>query len=80
MQKTISSTVLKKMIIVGAKALENNREIVDSLNVFPVPDGDTGTNMSLTIQSVVRELNNWYDSTWTSFSDAISRGPLKGER
>lgn len=80
MQKNISSTVLKKMIIVGAKALENNRELVDSLNVFPVPDGDTGTNMSLTIQSAVRELNNWYDNTWTSFADALSRGALKGAR
>lgn len=80
MKKSISSSQLKKMIIVGAKALENNKEFVDSLNVFPVPDGDTGTNMSLTINSAVKELNNCYENTWTSISDAISRGALKGAR
>ena len=47
MHKTINSNELRKMIYTGAKMLENNRAKVDALNVFPVPDGDTGTNMSL---------------------------------
>ena len=49
MQKTINSTEFRKMIMFGARLLENNRSKVDALNVFPVPDGDTGTNMSLTM-------------------------------
>ena len=56
MHKTITSSELRKMILVGAKQLEINRAKVDALNVFPVPDGDTGTNMSLTMQSAVKEL------------------------
>ena len=57
MHKTINSAEFRKMILVGAKQLEINRAKVDALNVFPVPDGDTGTNMSLTMQSCVRELS-----------------------
>ena len=49
MQKTINSTEFRKMILSGARMLEINRAKVDALNVFPVPDGDTGTNMSLTL-------------------------------
>ena len=51
MHKTINSTEFRKMILVGAKQLELNRAKVDALNVFPVPDGDTGTNMSLTARA-----------------------------
>ena len=80
MQKSITSTNLKKMIIVGAKVLESNKDIVDSLNVFPVPDGDTGTNMSLTINSAVKEISNCYDNSWSAFADSLSRGALKGAR
>ncbi|MBQ7340346.1 MAG: DAK2 domain-containing protein [Clostridia bacterium] len=58
MQKIINGTMLKAMIITGAKLLEVNKANVDALNVFPVPDGDTGTNMSLTIQSAVKEVVN----------------------
>ena len=57
MQKTINCATFRKMVLVGAKMLDNNRAKVDALNVFPVPDGDTGTNMSLTIQSAVKELS-----------------------
>ena len=57
MAKTITGAVFRKMIISGANYLEKNKEYVDSLNVFPVPDGDTGTNMSLTMRSAVKELN-----------------------
>ena len=58
MQKTISGTLFRKMINGSAKVLEENKKLVDSLNVFPVPDGDTGTNMSLTYNSATKELNN----------------------
>ena len=51
MSKTINCGTFRKMVLVGAKQLESNRAKVDALNVFPVPDGDTGTNMSLTMQS-----------------------------
>ena len=56
MQKTINGAILTKMVITAGKLLEANRTKIDALNVFPVPDGDTGTNMSLTMQSAVKEL------------------------
>ncbi len=80
MHKTINSSEFKKMILVGAKALENNRAKVDALNVFPVPDGDTGTNMSLTMQSAVRELTACSSNAFTDVCDSISKGALKGAR
>ena len=67
MPKTIGGTEFRKMIVSGAKFLEINRAKVDSLNVFPVPDGDTGTNMSLTIQSAVKELSPFRVATSASF-------------
>ena len=54
MQKLISGADFRKMIACGARLLEENKKLVDSLNVFPVPDGDTGTNMFLTIKSACR--------------------------
>lgn len=80
MQKTINCTMFRKMIIAGAKVLEDNKKFVDSLNVFPVPDGDTGTNMSLTFNSAVREINNCLDSSFFALSDALSKGALRGAR
>ena len=80
MHKTINSTELRKMVIVGAKQLEINRAKVDALNVFPVPDGDTGTNMSLTMQSAVRELSACQSSAFAEVCDSISKGALKGAR
>ena len=56
--KTIDGLLLRDMAMAGSQLLENNREVVDALNVFPVPDGDTGTNMSLTMQSAIREINS----------------------
>ena len=56
--KTIDGLLLRDMVMAGTAILERNREAVDALNVFPVPDGDTGTNMSLTMQSATRELNS----------------------
>ncbi len=68
------------MILVGAKQLEINRAKVDALNVFPVPDGDTGTNMSLSMQSSVRELNACQSSAFPEVCDSISKGALMGAR
>ena len=80
MHKTINSTDLRKMILVGAKQLEINRAKVDALNVFPVPDGDTGTNMSLTMQSCVKEMTACQSSAFVEVCDSISKGALKGAR
>lgn len=80
MQKKINGALFRKMIITGAKLLESNREKVDSLNVFPVPDGDTGTNMSLTMQSVLKELNATQSNNLEDIAEAVSKGALKGAR
>ena len=71
---------LTKMILSGAKLLEINRTMVDALNVFPVPDGDTGTNMSLTIQSAVKECNACKTNKMADIADAVARGALRGAR
>ena len=80
MQKTINSTEFRKMITFGARLLENNRAKVDALNVFPVPDGDTGTNMSLTMQSAVKELSACPSNSFMEICDSVSKGALKGAR
>ena len=80
MQKTINSTEFRKMVASGARMLEINRAKVDSLNVFPVPDGDTGTNMSLTLQSAVREMNGCISNRFQEICDAVSKGALRGAR
>ena len=80
MQKTINCATFRKMVLVGAKMLEANRAKVDALNVFPVPDGDTGTNMSLTMQSAVKELSQTSSSTFHDVCDCVSKGALKGAR
>ncbi len=80
MQKTINSTEFRKMVASGARMLEINRAKVDALNVFPVPDGDTGTNMSLTMQSSVKEMNACSSNRFQEICDAVSKGALKGAR
>ena len=80
MQKTINCALFRKMVLVGAKQLDMNRAKVDALNVFPVPDGDTGTNMSLTMQSAVKELSNCASNVFPEVCDCISKGALKGAR
>ena len=74
MQKTINGAMLKSMIITAAKLLEINRATIDSLNVFPVPDGDTGTNMSLTLQSAVKELLSCNSNSIYDVAEAVSKG------
>ena len=80
MQKTINGAMLKSMILTAAKLLEVNRVNIDALNVFPVPDGDTGTNMSLTIQSAVKELLNCKSNKVADITEAVSKGALRGAR
>ncbi len=80
MQKNINGAVLRKMMVTAVKYLEVNRQMVDSLNVFPVPDGDTGTNMSLTLQSSLKELNAQSGGNLDVVAEAISKGALKGAR
>ena len=80
MQKTINGQMFKSMVISAAKLLEINKANVDALNVFPVPDGDTGTNMSLTIQSSVRELLNCRNNNLFDICEAVSKGALRGAR
>lgn len=55
----IDAKMLSKMFLAGAKNLENKKEWINELNVFPVPDGDTGTNMTMTIMSAAREVSHW---------------------
>lgn len=77
---TVGGAMLKEMFLTGAALLEKNRAYIDSLNVFPVPDGDTGTNMSMTMQSAVREIQNCKGSTVSDIAAAASLGALKGAR
>ena len=77
---TIDANMLKKMFLAGAKSLEIKKEWINELNVFPVPDGDTGTNMTLTIMSAVKEVNNVEDITVENVARAIATGSLRGAR
>ena len=77
---TIDAKLLARMFLAGAKNLEVKKEWINELNVFPVPDGDTGTNMTLTIMSAVKEVNNLEDVQMTSLAKAISSGSLRGAR
>lgn len=78
--KSIDGLLLRDMIVGGAALLEKNREAVDALNVFPVPDGDTGTNMSLTMKSAVREANLNENPRACDAAAAFAKGALKGAR
>ena len=77
---TIDGLMFKEMIIAGAALLEKNREAVDALNVFPVPDGDTGTNMSLTLKSTVKEIGAVENTSAAQMAELVARGALKGAR
>lgn len=77
---TIGGAMLKEMFLTGAALLEKNRVYIDSLNVFPVPDGDTGTNMSMTMQSAVKEIQNCKGTNVSDIAAAASLGALKGAR
>lgn len=80
MIKAINGVAFRKMIVAGAGLLEQNKKYVDSLNVFPVPDGDTGTNMFLTMKSVVTEVGKCIGAGVDELSAAFAKGALKGAR
>ncbi len=80
MKKTINGQMLKSMVLSAAQYLDVNRASVDALNVFPVPDGDTGTNMSLTLQSAAKELANIRSNKTADVAEAVSKGALRGAR
>lgn len=77
---TLNGKIFAEMIISGANNLYNNRGTVDELNVFPVPDGDTGTNMSLTAQAMATELSKGEELTLTKAADKMSFATLRGAR
>ncbi|HIQ74143.1 MAG TPA: DAK2 domain-containing protein [Candidatus Cottocaccamicrobium excrementipullorum] len=77
---TIDASLLQKAFLAGAANLEANKEWINELNVFPVPDGDTGTNMTLTIMAAAREAAAISNPTMDSLSKAISSGSLRGAR
>lgn len=77
---TIDANMLKKMFLSGAQSLDSKKEWINELNVFPVPDGDTGTNMTMTIMSAAREVQAIENPTMESLAKAISQGALRGAR
>ena len=78
--KKIDAGMLKKMFIGAAASLESQKETINELNVFPVPDGDTGTNMTMTIMSAVTEVNALEKPNMEELAKAISSGSLRGAR
>ena len=77
---SIDAKLLQKMFLAGAKNLEVKKEWINELNVFPVPDGDTGTNMTLTIMSAAKEVSGIENPSFESLAKAISSGSLRGAR
>ncbi len=80
MQKSINGATFRKMIINGSKLLDSNKVHVNELNVFPVPDGDTGTNMSMTMLSASREVSACSTNNMHELCDAVAKGALRGAR
>jgi len=76
----IDAGMLQKMFLSGAKRIEGKKEWINELNVFPVPDGDTGTNMSLTIMAAAKEVGQIAEPTMENLAKAISMGALRGAR
>jgi uncharacterized protein len=76
----IDAEMLSKMFLAGAKNIEAKKEWINELNVFPVPDGDTGTNMSLTIMAAAREVSTLNNPSMAELAKAISSGSLRGAR
>ena len=77
---TVDAKMLGRMFLSGAKNLEAKKEWINELNVFPVPDGDTGTNMTLTIMAAASEVSALSDPTMKTLAKAISSGSLRGAR
>ena len=70
--QTIDAKMLQKMFLAGAKGLEAKKEYINELNVFPVPDGDTGTNMTMTIMAAAKDVANLQNPTLTELGDENS--------
>lgn len=79
-RNTIDASLCARMFLAGAKNLEAKKEWINELNVFPVPDGDTGTNMTLTIMSAAKEVAGLENITMETFAKAVSSGSLRGAR
>ena len=77
---SINSKLLARMFLAGAKNLDSKKDWINELNVFPVPDGDTGTNMTMTIMSAAKEVSALTDPTMAELAKAISSGSLRGAR
>ena len=77
---SINSKLLARMFLAGAKNLDSKKEWINELNVFPVPDGDTGTNMTMTIMSAAKEVSSLTEPTMAELAKAISSGSLRGAR
>lgn len=77
---TIDALMLQKMFLAGAKSIEARKEYINELNVFPVPDGDTGTNMTLTIMAAAKEVSSIEEPSIATLAKAISSGSLRGAR
>ena len=77
---SINSKLLARMFLAGAKNLDSKKDWINELNVFPVPDGDTGTNMTMTIMSAVKEVSSLTEPTMAELAKAISSGSLRGAR
>ncbi len=80
MNNKIDGITLKRMLLSGANELDNSKEVLNALNVFPVPDGDTGTNMSLTVLSAAKEIEKVTEINVETISKAASNGSLRGAR
>ncbi len=78
--KNIDAKLLQKCFLAGAQSIEAQKEYINELNVFPVPDGDTGTNMTLTIMSAAKEVGSIAEPTMENVAKAISSGSLRGAR
>ena len=78
--KSINADILAKMFLAGAKSLDAKKEWINELNVFPVPDGDTGTNMTMTIMSAAKEVSGTPNPSMEQLAKAISSGSLRGAR
>lgn len=78
--QSVSGTLFKKMVTNGAINLKNNHKEIDHLNVFPVPDGDTGTNMQMTMMAGIKEVNSLDSQSIVDISKILSRGLLMGAR
>ena len=78
--QTIDASLLAKMFLAGAKNLESQKELINELNVFPVPDGDTGTNMTMTIMSAANAVSALENADMKTVAKAISSGSLRGAR